>query len=626
MRGAHVCAVPRRLGRGPRGARGLGWWQPPTRAAAAGRRAEPVVRPPRHRNPEPTEPLTVAVGPAPRHRVRRAVALGAAVLALGPLAAATPGFLLIDVPGPDQVVRGSAALIAYRDGAELFGLARPAAERPGVRLDRLPGPVRDAVLAVRDPGFDTRAAVDPAPLLHAVAGSGAPEPVVDQFADHALAGVAGTPWRAYRQVVLVSKLTATRSRDQLLTDYLDSVYLGRGDYGLAAGALDYFGRDVADLTLEQGALLAALVDQPLAADPANDPRRAEQLWGRVLDAMVAGGRLDPQHRAAARFPPAFPRRPGAGLPADGRAPTVAAVLTELRGLGFDDAQLALGGLRVTTTLDPVRQDRASTAAAQAERGAAVGIVTVDPATGGVLVYHGGKENAGDDAARVPQPVGAALAPLVLAAGQLQDPPVTAADCAGCATGGLAALVQRIGPAAVAATAAAAGIGTPSTESATAPGTGPETAPATTPAAPKTAPKTAPGSAVPAVAGADPTRTDVDAVELASAYATLAAGGVRRPAHLVASVTAADGRVLYQAPGGGERRLPEDAARAGAPAEPVVGPWAAGVVDGVATAVRVAPGSAPAGIAAPAAPAPVAPAATADAGTTARAVWTELTAG
>ncbi|MCO1653486.1 biosynthetic peptidoglycan transglycosylase [Pseudonocardia humida] len=548
MPGAHVPGerrAARWLGpraRARRGAPGVGWWQPP---------------PPKDR-------------PAGAHRSRRAFALTAALAVLGPLAALAPGYLIIDLPGPDDVVRGSAALISYADGEELARLAPAPGARPRLRPGALPAHVRDAVLAVRDPDFGSRPAVDPTGILRAVTGPGpAPDagPVANQLAGRALAGFAPTPWRAYREVVLVSKLSVQRDHDQLLTDYLDSVHLGRGSYGLAQGAVEYFGADPAELTLEQGALLAALIGAPWSADPAFDPSGARRRWAGVLDAMVGRGWLAPARRAAARFPDTLPRRVDAGLPADDRAPAVAAVLTELARLGFTETQLAEGGLRVATTLDPVRQHRAAAVAAQAEATttAAVGIVALDPATGGVLAYRGGPDAVHPDATRLPAPAGPAFAPFVLLAGQLQDPPVGPADvadagppthpadddCPACATGDtLARLSLRVGPDAVAGAAVAAGL-----------------APA---------------------AGGAPT---ADAFGLASAYATLAAGGTRRAPHLVESVSTTDGRVLYRAEHPAAPRFPEPAVRAALstarqlalPGGDVV---AAGSGTGVAAAVRV----------------------------------------
>jgi peptidoglycan glycosyltransferase len=264
----------------------------------------------------------------------------------------------------------------------------------------------------------------------------------------------------------------------------------------------------------------------------------------------------------------LPRRADAGLPADDRAPAVAAVLAELAGLGFTGAQLAEGGLRVTTTLDPARQQRAGVVAARAEAGAAgvaVGVVAVDPATGGVLAYRGGPDGTRPDAVRLPAPAGPALAPFVLLAGQLQDPPVgpadvaagvradggADADCPVCATADpLARLALRVGPDAVAGTAAAAGL-------------------------------------APAPGGA-PT---ADAWGLASAHATLAAGGLRRHPHLVESVSTADGRVLHQAAHAAAPRFPEPAVRAALLADrrldlPAADVLAAGTGTGVAASVRV----------------------------------------
>jgi peptidoglycan glycosyltransferase len=490
--------------------------------------------------------------------------LGAAVAVLGPLAALAPGLLLIDVPDGDGAVRDSAALISYSDGTELARLAG-GPDRPRVPLARVPAHVREAVLAVTDPDFDARPPLDPSGLLRMVTTADpAVGPIAGQLASRALAGFAPSPWRAYRELVLVSKLSAQRDPDLVLTDFLNAVYLGRGAYGVGQGALEWFGKDVLELTVEEAAVLAGLIGAPWDADPATDPVRAQHRFDQVLDAMVARGALSPAQRAQARFPATLPRRAGAGLPADERARVVAAVIGELRTLGFDEAQLAQGGLRVTTTLDPTRQRRADAAAGRVRAGRAgpparVGIVAVDHATGGVLAYHGGTDPYGPDAARVAQPAGSVLAPFVVIAGQLQHPPIgpdpARPPCPGCPVdrhGEVTALARQVGPEAVAATVQAAGI-----------------------------------QAAADPAGSAPTGTAVDALGLASAYATLAAGGVHRPAHLVAAVGTTDGRVLYRAPTAGERRLPEHAVRLAtahglAPGTPD-GPWAAGS-DAATTAV------------------------------------------
>lgn len=578
MRGAHVSGAPRTRWRrsGGRGATGVGWWQPPP---GGRRRVLDADQEARHRRPDADEPIPPAPAPARRpYGLRRIAALGATVAVLGPLAALTPGLLLVPAPTPDDLLRHTSALLTYTDGTELTRLAA----LPADRLDEVPAPVREAVLAVQDPEFDTRFRLDPT------------GPLPGALADRALAGYAAGPGRAYRRTVLVAGL-ALRDPERQLADHLAVVPLGRGAYGVVRGAAEYFGKRVEELTVEEAAVLAGLIDAPAEADPAIDPAGAEQRWQQVLDAMVAQGRLDPTRRAAARYPVVLPRRPDAGLPAGDRAPVVAAVLAELDRLGFDEAALTRGGLRVTTTLDPDRQATAGQAAAavRAEDPAAgVGVVTVDPGTGGVLVYQGGPQAATFDATRTPYLAGSALDPFVLLAGQLQDTPVPA-DAGWPDAEQIGTLTRRIGPGAVGDVAAAAGIS--------------------------------------ALAGPDhrsPTTTPVDAFTLAGAYATLAADGVRRPVHLVASVSTTDGRLLFRASTTGDQRFPAEAVRSAArvgppPAQPGE-PWAAGIGAGAATVVQVSRPMVAADIAGDGSEVPDAVPAPVDPGAAARQVWDLVT--
>jgi membrane peptidoglycan carboxypeptidase len=194
------------------------------------------------------------------------------------------------------------------------------------------------------------------------------------------------------------------------------------------------------------------------------------------------------------------------------------VIAELEGLGITEQDIARDGLRITTTIDPDRQQHAAAAAQDALDGRTVNVgsamVAIDPETGGVLAYYGGDDGLGTDYAQVRRVAGSTFEPFVVLAGLMQDPPVGPGEAV-------------VGPAEIAAAARAAGI---------------------------TSPLDDPDYRI---ALGD---TQVSTFELASAYATIAAGGVWRPPHLVASVATADGRVLYQAATDGERRFPEPVAR------------------------------------------------------------------
>ena len=96
------------------------------------------------------------------------------------------------------------------------------------------------------------------------------------------------------------------SKDDVLQAYLNIIYFGRGAYGIAAASKAYFDKPVDQLTVADGALLAALIQRPSTLDPAVDLEGAKERWNWVLDGMVDIHALAPRDRAAQVFPPTVP--------------------------------------------------------------------------------------------------------------------------------------------------------------------------------------------------------------------------------------------------------------------------------------------------------------------------------
>jgi peptidoglycan glycosyltransferase len=219
--------------------------------------------------------------------------------------------------------------------------------------------------------------------------------------------------------------------------------------------------------------------------------------------------------------------------------------------------VAQEGLRITTTIDPTRQKQAVDAVRSALEGQPdnlrSALVAIDPQTGGVLAYYGGENGLGLDYARVQRLAGSTFKPFAVLAGLQEDRPVglgttfagesvpglrndEGASCTHCDLKQAMtlsnnvvfnSLAKQVGGQAVADAARSAGIATPLDN--------PDE-------------RIALGN------------KEITTVDLASAYATIAAGGVWHQPHLVASVVTTDGRVLYQSPTDGERRFSDRVAR------------------------------------------------------------------
>jgi membrane peptidoglycan carboxypeptidase len=110
--------------------------------------------------------------------------------------------------------------------------------------------------------------------------------------------------RKIREAALALWLETKLSKHEILTRYLNNVYLGAGATGMPAAALTYFGKDTSDLTLAESALLAGLIVAPSYLNPRHNPVAARARAALVLDAMVANGRLDAATAKAAKDRPA----------------------------------------------------------------------------------------------------------------------------------------------------------------------------------------------------------------------------------------------------------------------------------------------------------------------------------
>jgi penicillin-binding protein 1A len=174
-----------------------------------------------------------------------------------------------------------------------------------------------------------------------------------------------TPQKSYarklRELILALRLEHALSKDDILLLYLNHIYLGSGAYGVAAAAQEYFGKDIAQVTLAEAALLAGLPQAPSRYSPHRDWPAAKARQRYVLDRMHENGFIERAARDAAMKEP---------LSLVGRQDTVRSspyfvehVRRMLEGR-YGRTVLYQLGLRVHTTLDP----RMQVAAERALRG------------------------------------------------------------------------------------------------------------------------------------------------------------------------------------------------------------------------------------------------------------------
>jgi penicillin-binding protein 1A len=231
------------------------------------------------------------------------------ILLLIPAAALV--WILHDLPFA-QVVKGGADRVILLEMANGQPLARKGPFRaPDKALNELPPHLIDAVISIEDKRFYSHNGIDAQAMLRAFGSNMKAGAIVQggstitqQLVKILYLDRRQTLARKIREVALALWLEAKLSKHEILTRYLNNVYLGAGATGVPAAALVYFGKDASDLTLAESALLAGLIVAPSYLNPRHNPDAARARAVLVLDAMVANGKLDETTARAAKDRPA----------------------------------------------------------------------------------------------------------------------------------------------------------------------------------------------------------------------------------------------------------------------------------------------------------------------------------
>ncbi len=241
------------------------------------------------------------------------------------------------------------------DGTKL-GRKGPIQDPPVARQD-IPQHLVDAVLAIEDRRFYDHWGIDPIGILRAsvrnLRAGGVVEggsTITQQLVKLRLGDDERTLRRKIREAALALWLESRLSKGEILTQYLNTAYFGAGATGISAAARVYFDKTVSELGFEESALLAGLMTAPSRLNPIRNREAAEERAAVVLDAMVAGNRLDSVRAEAAKARPATLKE----ARFDFSSPTWFSDWVE--AAEADDIAHSFGAgrpaIRIRTTLDP----------------------------------------------------------------------------------------------------------------------------------------------------------------------------------------------------------------------------------------------------------------------------------
>jgi penicillin-binding protein 1A len=302
----------------------------------------------------------------------------------------------LEVHGPAH-----ASVLLARDGTRL-GMLGASGSRLPVSLPKVDPVLRKAIIDTEDRRFYANNGIDYVGILRALktdVSSGqfaeGASTIEQQLVRNLYLSPQQTLGRKIEEGCLAVQLDRQWSKDRILTAYLNDIYFGREAYGIEAAARVYFGVHAKHLSLEQAALLAGLPQAPSAYDPITRPGAALARRAEVLQAMLQAGDISPpQYKQAVRSPLGLHPRAAPGV---GGQTYLSDFITSQLVDQYGAERIRRGGLRIYTTLDSKAQSQATRAilgTLDRKRDPAGSIVSIDPATGQIrtmaVAQHGTK--------------------------------------------------------------------------------------------------------------------------------------------------------------------------------------------------------------------------------------------
>ena len=318
------------------------------------------------------------------------------------------------IPQPNPISTISPTQVYDRDG-NLIATFQQFNQRIPVSESDIPTVLKEAVVSVEDHDFYRGGAVDIRGSLRALFADIQGEPleggstITQQYVKLTYTNGERTLARKIKEAVLASKLSRASSKDEILFQYLNTIYFGDGSYGIGAAAENYFRVPVNQLNLSQAAMLAGIIAAPSSWAPRGNPTMAENRRELVLDDMLQQGYItQDQHDQAYGEPVANLTEGETPLPdntdvypeqqSTSKYPAFTDYLLRYLLQQYGPQVVYQGGLQVETTLDPKVQEEADASVKTAVKGTdpnlEMALAAVEPQTGFVDAIVGGRDFGG----------------------------------------------------------------------------------------------------------------------------------------------------------------------------------------------------------------------------------------
>ena len=346
------------------------------------------------------------------------------VLALG-IGAFAYLYVTTEIPEPEKFAMAQKTTVYYADGTTQIG-SYASQNREIIDCTALPAYVGQAIVASENRTFYTDRGIDLKGIGRALINNVTKgtrqggSTITQQYAERYYMGETTSYLGKLREAIMATKIAQTESKDTVLCNYMNTIYLGRGAYGIQAASKAYFGKEAKDLTVSEAAMLAGIIPAPSTWDPAKNPTMAEQRFDRVLDIMAQDGYITAEQKASAAMPTTIEYSlENVYEGTDGYL--LRMVRDELTGSGaFTEDDLDTGGYRIVTTIQKDKQDllyqSASPTANGMPDGVQAGAMSANPKDGSIIAIYAGEDyltHQLNNATQATYEVGSTMKPFAL---------------------------------------------------------------------------------------------------------------------------------------------------------------------------------------------------------------------
>jgi len=302
-------------------------------------------------------------------------------------------------------------------------------DRTIIDTNGLPDYIGNAVVASEDRTFYSNNGVDPKGIVRAFVNNmrggdrqGA-STLTQQYVKNYYVDTTSSYSGKFKQAIMAIKIDREMNKKKILGSYLNTVYFGRGAYGIEAASNEFFGHSASEMSVSEAALVAGILPAPSSWDPAISPDQAKDRWQRVLDYMLEDGYITQDQYDSATYPQTVASE-NTETYAGPTGYLLQMVRAELQqDAEFTDQQIDTGGLNVVTTIKKDDQDAAVAAVDNLPEGHSdnlrTGLVSIDATNGGVVALYGGPDyltNQVNSSTQAVAQAGSTYKPFALIAG------------------------------------------------------------------------------------------------------------------------------------------------------------------------------------------------------------------